>query len=86
MSDTTNPPPKPKRRVGVSKVVMDHMTASPGQWYRPAQVATATGLTSHQTAQTMLALAERGKLLRKRLGRANSLYTFLPLPDDGGDL
>ena len=86
MSTTPDPPRKRAPRGSVSQAVMDHLTASPGKWYRPVEVATATGLTSHQAAQTMLALAERGKLLRQRDGRSNSRYAYLPLPDESGAL
>lgn len=85
MTDTTNPSPKRAARGTVQKVVVDYMTQRPGRWYAPKEVASATELTTHQAAQTMLALAESGRLLRKRIGRSSSLYTFLPVPDEGGD-
>jgi hypothetical protein len=86
VTDTPTTPTKRAARGTVQKVVVDYMTQRQGQWFAPRQVAADTGLTSHQAAQTMLALAESGRLLRKRQGRSNSLYTYLPVPDEGGEL
>lgn len=63
--------------VGGTRRVADYLAMHPGRWWRPQDLAPLVGLNTHQTAQALLYLANRGEVLRRRPTKVRSEYAGL---------